>query len=333
MTKLSAPRRQPDDVSLGQPLVLGVDGGGTKTVAWLARLLPSGETQVLGRGLAGSANLRAVGLVSASENLDVAVDGAWNAAGQQCSPVESAVLALAGAGLPEVQAQVAAWAEKRNLAKHLQVVHDAEVVLKAGTPAGWGVALVAGTGSVAFGRAQNSATAVSGGWGYWFGDEGSAFRLGQAALQLAARAADHRGPATQLLGEILAHLEIENPREMLAVLSRDGDTRRAIAKLAGLVTKAAEQQDGVAREIVEQAGRDLAALVKGVAEELSLGPGFPLALAGGVLCGSQTVRDYLMETLSTAGLQPTGVELVPDPVSGCLKIAAENLAKGDVGGK
>ena len=306
-------------------LILGVDGGGTKTVAWLARFLPSAEPKILGRGLAGSANLRAVGQATAEANLDAAIEAAWQDANQECQQVDSAVLALAGAGLPEVQDRISAWAEKRGLAKKLQIVHDANAVLKAGTPAGWGVALVSGTGSVAYGQDQKSATAVSGGWGYWLGDEGSAFSIGQAALRAAARAADDRGPATQLLQSIKARLEIENPREMLSALSRAGDTRHAIAKLADLVSLAAEQQDPVACEIVNQSAQDLAALVRGVAKELSLGPEFSLALAGGVICGSEVVRKSFMQSLSETDLRPTGVQLVPDPVEGCLKIAMEEI--------
>lgn len=309
----------------GQPFVLGVDGGGTKTVAWIAYLDSDGKPEVVGRGIAGSSNLRAVGWSQTSANLGAALDAAWNESGLERRPVDSAVLALAGAASSEVQVQIAAWAEQQCLTKRLKVVHDAKAVLKAGTSEGWGVALVAGTGSVAFGQNSESAAAVSGGWGYWFGDEGGAFGLGQTALRAVALAADGRGPTTQLLPIICDRLGIEDPREMLSALSRTGDVRQAIAELADLVTTAAQEQDRVACQIVTQAGRDLAALVESVAKKLSMGTDFPLALAGGVMCRSQVVRDSFLQGLNEKNLNPIDVQMVADPVAGCLKMAATDL--------
>ncbi len=308
-----------------QQLVLGIDGGGTKTVAWLARFTPSSEPEIIGQGLAPSCNIRAIGREKALENLNSAIDAAWLKAGLDCHSVDSAVLALAGASTAEVQEQVAAWAEQRSLAARLDIVHDAKAVLEVGTPEGWGIALVAGTGSVAFGKNSESRTAVSGGWGYWFGDEGSAFGLGQAALRAASQSADGRGPSTQLLPAIINRLGVNEPRDILPALSVAGDVRQAIAELAVLVSHAADEQDPAARKIVLQAGRDLAELVKSTANQLSLGNEFPLALAGGVLCGSSTIREHFLQSLSEASFQPTTVQLVSDPVSGCVKMACAAL--------
>ena len=84
------------------------------------------------------------------------------------------------------------------LARHVEVTNDAAILLAAGTPDGWGVALVSGTGSIAFGRAPDGRTARGGGWGYLLGDEGSAYALVLAGLQAVARAADGRGEPTCL---------------------------------------------------------------------------------------------------------------------------------------
>jgi N-acetylglucosamine kinase-like BadF-type ATPase len=103
--------------AVNEKLAIGVDGGGTKTVAWLARASSEGEPEVLGRGLAGSSNWRAIGRDKALENLFHSVESAWRDAGLDFGTVESAVLALAGAGQADVQAQVSDWAHGRGVAK------------------------------------------------------------------------------------------------------------------------------------------------------------------------------------------------------------------------
>ncbi len=313
---------------MNEKLALGVDGGGTKTVAWLARTTPAGELEVLGRGSAGSSNLRAVGRDKALENLSLSIDSAWSDSGREVGSVEAAVLALAGAGQADVQTQVLDWAHRRGVAKKVQVVHDARAVLQAGTPAAWGVALVAGTGAVAFALDASGRDAIAGGWGFWFGDEGSAFWLGQAALRVVTQAADGRGPATLLTRAILERLEITDPREILLALSRAGDERRGIAALADLVIDTAEEQDAMAVDIVNQAVVHLATLVLSAAEKLSLGQQFPLALAGGVLCGSSLVRERLTQELLNGGICPSSLELVSEPVLGCLKLACGEVSAG-----
>jgi N-acetylglucosamine kinase-like BadF-type ATPase len=146
-------------------LVIGVDGGGTKTDACLARINSNGEERILGNGQAGSSNVKAVGEETALANLLAAIDEAWSQADLAQETVQMAVFGLSGAGRPETQAMIAAWAKQHEIAEQVRVVHDALPVLIAGTPAGQGVALIAGTGAVAFAANQQNQTAVSGGWG------------------------------------------------------------------------------------------------------------------------------------------------------------------------
>ncbi len=314
-------------ISAGEPtldrLVLGVDGGGTKTTAWLARRAPGKEPNILGRGVAGSSNVRAAGVQVALENLKSAVELAWSDAQRTPQSACCAVLALSGSGHPQTQSQVLDWANKQQLAEHVQIVHDAAPVLSAGTPEGKGVALIAGTGAVAYGTNAKGTTYVAGGWGYLFGDEGSAYWLGQAALGAISQASDGRGPSTTLEQCVLERLKISEAREILSTLQRNKDVRQTVASLADLVTEAAVQGDTVAEQIVQQGVDHLAALVQSVAQELLLGKDFPLALTGGVLCGCSQVRKSLREGLSRAGLKPTPIELVLEPVAGCVKLACE----------
>ena len=133
-----------------QKLILGVDGGGTKTVACLARVFTDGQYEILGRGQSGSSNLKAVGTEKALQNVLLSVRQAWSDSQQTPEPVEIAVLGLSGAGRPEAQTLLKQWNLENRIAQQLKLVHDALPVLAAGTPNGCGVALIAGTGSVAF---------------------------------------------------------------------------------------------------------------------------------------------------------------------------------------
>jgi N-acetylglucosamine kinase-like BadF-type ATPase len=310
-------------------LLLGIDGGGSKTAAWVSSIDPQGECCLLGQGLGGPANFRAAGRERALESLDEAVDAAIQAVDlkelAESDPplqIDTAVMALAGSTLPDVQAQVLDWARERSLAAHLHIAHDAEPVLSAGTPDNWGIALIAGTGSAAIGRDQAGQSVTVGGWGYWFGDQGSGFSLGQMALAAAAKAADGLGPATALQSLLLKRLQIEQPRKLLSALMEAGDVRRQIARLAPLVMEAVEQADPVAQSIVKQGVSELATLVQGAAGQLGWSDTFPLALAGGVVCGSPYFRHQLEQQLASIGLHPDPITPVEAPVAGCVKIAA-----------
>src|SRR5687767_5494710 len=112
-------------------LVIGVDGGGTKTVAWLARPDDQGHETVLGKGQAGPGNPRAAGFEVAQTNIDVAIAAAFAEAGMTREPVSAACLALAGAGRSSERTHIAAWALDRGLADTVQVTTDAEPILSA----------------------------------------------------------------------------------------------------------------------------------------------------------------------------------------------------------
>ena len=304
-------------------LVLGIDGGGTKTVAWLADSAIGEELSVVGRGTAGPANPQAVGFDSAIENLNLAIVEAFDDARCAAGTVASSVLSLAGSDRDENRQVLQCWAEDRRLARRFRVVNDAVAVLAAGSPAGWGIALICGTGSFCFGQSRDGRSTRSGGWGYLFGDEGSGYAIAVAGLRAAARAADERGPATRLLPAFMSRLELDKPEGLIRSVYQMAADRAAIASLAKVVTETAAEKDGVAEQIVHQAAEELAAMVGTVARKLqfSSAAAFPLALAGGVLVGTESLRSRLREGLRSLPLYPAPLEIVKDPVIGAIKLA------------
>ncbi len=311
---------------MDEKLLLGVDGGGTKTEVWLARTAGDGEPTVIGRGKSASSNPRAVGLSTALANLAQAIEAAWQDAALPPKSADCAVLAMSGAGHAAVRDQIRSWAERRNLARRIEQVHDADPVLAAGTPEGWGVALIVGTGSAAVGVDRAGRREVVGGWGYWFGDEGSAYWLGRSALEFVAQAADGRRPPTQLTDAVLGKLQISDPRAILSALEATGNVRGAIADLAPAVSTAAAAGDVTAQLILNLATKALGQAVASLAERLFLGVDFPLALTGGVVCGSDIFREFLERMLKGRGMAPASITLVTHPAAGCLRFAQRALA-------
>ncbi len=300
-------------------LLLGIDGGGTRTVALLATPGNNGCWTTLGRGEAGPSNQKVVGIDSALAALEAAVADAFAAAGMTRRDVDAACLGLAGAGRPDDQAVILDWARRHKLAGTVDVIEDAALLPAAGTPQGWGVAVIAGTGSMAYGKAPDGRTARAGGWGHVLGDEGSGYAIAVAGLRAAARAADGRGPTTPLTSRLLAVYGLARAEELISVVY-PGCDRPSIAALAPIVLDSADT-DPVANDIVTHAAGELAAAVAAVTRSLRLGCEFPVALAGGLLVSSAGYRKRFIHALTACGLCADPLAVVREPAEGALRLA------------
>lgn len=294
-----------DEQTSSAPLVfLGVDGGGSKTMA----ILVDERGRELGRGQAGSANYANVGLEQAKASIYQAVAAARD---QASGPVEvrSAWIGLAGIDTP--QARHDFTPHLRALAPHVLLTNDAELGLSA-LPQAVGVVLIAGTGSIALGRDSHGKIQRSGGWGHILGDEGSGYALGQQALQAAVRAADGRGPSTTLLERILAYWQLANPYDLISHIYPRGD-KAMIAQLSTCVLYAAREGDVVARAITHHAAEELALAVSAVYRKLDFaGQPLAVALCGGLLIHEETFRQQVIEQLGQH--HPLGkIALVDEP--------------------
>lgn len=309
------------------PLLLGVDGGGSKTLA----LITDAEGCELGRGLAGPSNYHAVGVEAAYAALDTAVTAALTEATARCSavmpasPLAALGLGLAGIARPEDRPVILTWAERRYPGVPVTLVHDAHLVLAAGTPDLWGLALICGTGSMAYGADPAGRSARAGGWGYLLGDEGSGYALGLAALRAIMRASDGRGPATALTPAVLSRWGLSQPQDLVRYVYRPEIGRTEIAALAALVDAAAGQGDAVAQALTAEAGRELALAVQAVARQLAFSGATPCAVAGSVLVKGQAVAAAFRAAAVDLGLQLEPLTPVAEPVWGAIRLARAAL--------
>ncbi len=273
--------------------VIGIDGGASLTRAVVLDL--RGE-RVLGQSQGGPA---LTGRPEAPFDIDVIVETgrrAARAAGFDL-PAAAVCAGLAGVGREPVRGRVKRELEGRSLAGKVLVVTDAEAAFYDAFADAPGLLLVAGTGSMAWGRAADGREARAGGWGTLLGDEGSGYDIGLRALRASVRAADGRGKETALLTRLLTQLGLLEPDDLVGWSSAAG--KSAIAALAPLVIELADAGDGVAAAIVETA---VAALLNQVAALLSrLGPWSAppgLALAGGLIAPGGPLRDRVVAALA-----------------------------------
>lgn len=304
--------------TLSSRYLLGVDAGGSKTQVLLGELV-DGQMRSIGSAVGTAGNPRSVGFEVALTTIQTTITNAFNDAGVAPTPVAHACFSVAGAGSPDEQQRIRDWCERSQIALQMSIVGDAECLL-AGTD-GVGIALIAGTGSMAWGRDVGGASARAGGNGYLFDDEGSGYWLAAAALRRVCMAADARQEPTSLLPAILEHLDLASASKLIGWCYESPDPRRQIASLAPLVFQE-YVQDPASQEIVHAGARALATLVAAVARELAFSDGnFTLACAGSVLLKQPVYQRLLATELNRLNITPQKTCWIDNPVEGALQMA------------
>ena len=299
-------------------LLLGIDGGGTKTVALLARRGKKDFT-LLGKGSGPAGNPRVAGYARAKLAILEAVSKAFESARIPARKAGVLVAGLAGAGRAEEQAAMSNLL--LDLAREVRVGPDAELVLAEGLPDGWGIAVIAGTGSMALGRNQEGVQERAGGWGSHLGDEGSAWAIGMEGLKYLTRVADGREAASPLHEILLQAGGFQKVEEVVGLLAEGRLEKARVAALAPAVMNACEKGDRAAEVILRHQGRLLAQCVRAVAEKLRLAGPIPLSFAGGLLTSFPAYRGLLLEALKEAKLEPGMLTIVHEPALGALRLA------------
>jgi N-acetylglucosamine kinase-like BadF-type ATPase len=200
------------------------------------------------------------------------------------------------------------------------VVGDNAIALEAAFGAGPGLVVIAGTGSIAYGRNPKGQTARAGGWGWAISDEGSAHWIGRAAVALAMRAHD-AGETTLLVSSIMNSWHLGTREDV--VRAANSTPPANFAALFPAVLAAAQEGDSLAREVLMEAGAELAQLAKIVLRRLWPTPEPPVGVAtsGGVFHHAPLVRHIFGNTLRS---EYATVELRPgvvDAAAGALALA------------
>jgi N-acetylglucosamine kinase-like BadF-type ATPase len=296
-------------------IFLGIDGGGSKTSCAIGD-----ETSLLGSGTAAGSNVVRVGEARAREALATAIRQACTVANVTPAQIARACVGMAGAARPEIRELV-----RRLVAEvipgEIEVVGDMVAALGAAFGAGPGAVVIAGTGSVAYGRDATGQTARAGGWGFAISDEGSGHWIGRSAIVSVLRAADEMpGQDSTLLAAMMKSWRVENREQFIVAANRT--PAPDFAALLPIVLSAADAGDPLAREVLTQAGAELARLATIVIQRLfPEADNVPVAMSGGVFRHSALVRQVFYNSLRSEHPQAAINPTVVDPVRGALELA------------
>ena len=307
-------------------IVIGIDGGGSKTHAIVADETGTSIGEATGPGSA----VKPGDEEASAEVIATVVREALEAAGM--SHVTPRVICIGVAGAGREAARQALWQAlvARDLAGDIVVHSDFGIALDDAFGDGPGVLLIAGTGSAAFGRSPAGTTARCGGWGPVIGDEGSGTWIGRRALSVVSAAADGRESQTALTGAILTAAEVNEVSDLIpwaANASRD-----QIASLAPVVFSVADAGDLRANAIISLAVEELMLHVRALAQQLfgDERAAVPVAFTGGLLKKGTTLRKRLEHRLRAAvpGAQVKAGDINParGAVRGALRFVGAEVA-------
>ena len=302
--------------------VLGIDAGGTKTVC----LLADERGRILSEGRGPGANLHAAGERAVERVLR---DVMAMAAGDRAITPDAICLGLAGVDRDDEVRTVQGIMRGIGHDSRVLIVNDALVALVAGAQDAPGIVIIAGTGSIVYGRNAGGDAARAGGWGHIIGDEGSGYWIGREALASVVRAADGRGPETRLTGEILEHFAIEDVSRLPRIVYDREIPRQSVAATGSIVQRDAEQGDAVATRILERSAEELVLAARSVASRLEMrGDAFTFHLAGGIFSVVPWLVDELTRRLVEVAPRCQVRRLLEEPAVGAVWLALAEARGG-----
>ena len=299
--------------------IIGIDGGGTKTVGILATETGQGLVEVQ----SGPANYHVVGETQTQVVLESVVEELCERAGVSRTRPIRFCLGMAGLGRAADQEIIGRICDDLGIRGNRILTHDAHIALVGGIGKQEGVIVISGTGAIVYGINAEGKEGRASGWGYLIGDEGSGYDIAIKGLRAVARAADGRDTPTELTDRILNSLELNEPSEMIRWVH--AASRDTIAHLAEIVFDAARAEDGVAGRIIDGAADELVCAARRVIEQLGFGKSFDIVLSGGNLVHQPMLVDKIRQQF--AEIQPEAVVRLPkhEPAYGAVLLAQMKL--------
>jgi N-acetylglucosamine kinase-like BadF-type ATPase len=305
---------------------LGIDGGGTKTTCAVGD-----ESHLLAVATAGPSNIVRVGEMQARESLHLSVRQACAAAGIATEQVARTCVGGSGAARPEL-AEIVRSSLAEIVSSPIDVVGDMQIALDAAFDTGPGVIVIAGTGSIAYGRDPLGTTLRAGGWGFAIGDEGSAHWIGRSAVTAVLRAADQSDDSAEHGANSSLACSLFKAWGVTSLT----DLARAASSIpppdfAALFRAVAASSDELATQVLSNAGRELAQVAAVVIRRLfeqDKQASVPVAMIGGVFRHAPLVRQVFYNELRTIDPRADVNPKVVEPVEGALRMARRAASRG-----
>lgn len=285
-------------------LSVGIDVGGSKT-----RALVADENGIVDDILVGSANPASVGIREARRQLRRIFEQIGS------GRVAAVCVGAAGIETSEGKERYHDLVTEQAPDARITIVHDTALILAAASKRS-GIALIAGTGSVAWGKNSSGQIARSGGWGYLLGDEGSGYWMGRSAVQHALARIDAGLSPDRLTQELVSACGLEHQNQLIDHFYANNEPHYW-AGHARIVFALADQNIASCKRIVESGAEALVEKVRKV--RAAIGLSAPVVLAGGLIVHQPLLQDELRTRLQADGASEVTV-LTREPAHGALQL-------------
>jgi N-acetylglucosamine kinase-like BadF-type ATPase len=269
--------------------VAGLDGGGTKTAVTIS----DESGLVIHTFTSGPINYNGQDEVSIGHSFREIIE----TISEVCGGLDHCVqICIGAAGLSNPSNIKRLQSNVRELGYQggLLIVGDQETALCGAQENEYGIIVIAGTGSICYGKNSFGVSHRAGGFGYLIDDEGSGYSIGRDLLTAVVRAYDGRSPETAITSMVYAQLKVETVQQIIGLLYDKNTSKKDVASLAPILSEACALGDKAALSIAHKSASSLYELLVPVAEKLSLQQG-RLAMAGSVLLKNTFVQSAFVE--------------------------------------
>lgn len=286
---------------------VGIDGGGTKS-----RLMAVDDAGVwYGPYVGGSTNINSNSTETVRSNIQDLVQEFLHKEGKAMDDMAGICIGSAGVDLPQNVHTLERIVVAAGIHCPIKVVNDVELVLESETQGDPGMIVVAGTGSIVYGKGVDQQVIRVGGWGHLVGDEGSGYWIGKEAVCRCLQSADGRRERTILTEMLMQVCQLTSIEEILDVVYDPMGDKTRIADLSKLVDQASQMEDPVANGIIDEAVQLLYDMVEAGRKRLDLPEEFLIVLSGGTVLGSKKLQHGLTNKLKNISSQVRTVSQEP----------------------
>ncbi len=300
--------------------IIGIDGGGTKTVGLLTTI----EGEEIAKTKNGPSNYHVVGVETTYQVLNDIIKTLT--AQIDCTRNNFVIcIGMAGLGREDDKKVITEICDKIEITTQRILTHDAHIALVGGIGKPEGIIVISGTGSIVYGIDSHGNEIRAGGWGYLIGDEGSGYDIAIKGLQAVAKATDYRQSSTILTELYLTQLNLEDPKQLIRWVH--AAERNEIAQLSGTVFEGMENGDRIAIGIIETATDELICAVESVIRQATFNDTINIVLNGGNLIHQKVFSDNLKNKLYEKIDNISVMFPISDPVDGAILLAKSYIYK------
>jgi len=298
--------------------LIGIDGGGTKTDCAIADLSGKIIRETSGK----PSNFLVVGVEEAIENIFALIEENLFALEGDFADVKQIVIGVAGAGREEDAALLEKgfkdYADQEGIHfKGVKVLSDAHIALEGAFPGSAGCILIAGTGSILFGKDEKGVIHRVGGFGRLIGDEGSGYSIGRKALNAVSKASDGRGEETMIAELLDAKMNHNTSKN---IINKVYNEKLDVASVAKIVIEAAEEGDPIAEDILDEEADELVLHIKSLLDKIHTDK-LNVAFSGSLLDNNNFYSALLRQKIKSTLHRVEVVKPAAPPVSGAILLA------------